>query len=82
MLKKLLRSRSFGIIVGHLVHCQVILPTSLGGLGLLLIVRRATPASLGCWALIILALVFHFQHDDHPIFLDAVAHLETSTYPF
>ncbi len=39
-------------------------------------------AFLGCQALITLALVSHFQHDDHLIFLNAMAHVETSIYPF
>jgi hypothetical protein len=82
MLEKLLRSRSFGTIMGHLVRRQVTLPTSSRGLAFPLVVRRVTPAFLGCWVLIILALVFHFQHDDHSTLFDAMAHVETSTYPF
>jgi hypothetical protein len=27
-------------------------------------------------------LVFHFQQDDRPIILDAIAHVETSTFSF
>jgi len=45
-------------------------------------VRHATLAFLGCWALIIPVIVSHFQQDDHPTLLDAVAHVETDIYPF
>jgi len=61
MLETLLGSRSFGIIVGHLAHCQIIFLTSSRGLGLPLVVQHATPTFLGCWALIAHALIFHFQ---------------------
>jgi hypothetical protein len=46
-------------------------------------VQITTLAFLGCWALIALALIIHFQQDDHLILLDAVvAHVETNTSPF
>jgi hypothetical protein len=82
MLEKLLGSISFGTIVGHLVCCQVIIPTSSGGLSLPSMVRCTTLPSLGCWALIAFALIFRFQQDDHPTLFDAVAHVKTNTYPF
>jgi hypothetical protein len=68
--------------VGHFVRHQTTIPTSSGVLGLPLMVQHATPVSLGCWVLIILALFFCFQHDDHLTLLDAVAHVKTGTYPF
>jgi hypothetical protein len=45
-------------------------------------VRRTSFAFFGCWALIALALISCFQQNDHPTFFDAVAHVETNTYPF
>jgi hypothetical protein len=81
MLEKLLGSRSFGTIVGHLVCCQIILLISSRGLGLPLVVRHATPTFLGCWALIVHALVFHFQQDDHPILLNVVTDVKIDIYP-
>jgi len=60
MLEKLLGSRSFGTIVGHLAHCQVILPTSPRGLSLPLVVQHVAPTFLGFWALIVLALISRF----------------------
>jgi len=38
MLEKLLRTRFFNIMVGHLVCCQITLPKSLKGLHFLLVV--------------------------------------------
>jgi hypothetical protein len=38
MLKTLLGMRPFGIMVGHLAHSQIFLPTFPKGLGLLLVV--------------------------------------------
>jgi hypothetical protein len=61
ILEKLLGVRSFGGFIDHLAHHQAILLISLGKLGLLFIVWIVTPTFLGCWALIILALVTHFQ---------------------
>jgi hypothetical protein len=77
MLEKLLRSRSFGTTMDHLACHQVIIFVLSKGLGLSSTVQRATPAFLGCWVLIILALVFFFQQDDHPIILDVVKHVKT-----
>ncbi len=45
-------------------------------------VQHAALAFLGCWALIVPALISYFQQDDHPTFLDAVARVEIDTYPF
>jgi hypothetical protein len=45
-------------------------------------VGRATPTLLRGWAFIVLTLIFHFQHDDHFILLDVVAHVKIGTYPF
>jgi hypothetical protein len=44
--------------------------------------QLVAPSFLGCWALIILALVICFQQDDHHILLDAMAHLEIDIFPF
>jgi len=82
MLEKLLGLRSFGTIVDHLVHHQVTFPTSLGGLGLPLMVQHVAPIFLRCWVLIAPTLVSCFQQDDHFTFFDVVAHVKTSTYPF
>jgi hypothetical protein len=72
MLEKLSGLGSFGTIVGHLVCCQVILPTSSRGLNLPSMVQCIAFTFLGCWALIILPLISCFQQGDHPILLDAV----------
>jgi hypothetical protein len=82
MFKKLLRSRSFGTIVGHLACRQVILLVFSKGLNLPSMIGHVSHTFLGCWALIVPALISHFQQDDHPILLDAVAHVEIGTYPF
>ncbi len=82
MLEKLLGSKSFGIIMGHLACCQVIFFTSLGGLGLPLVVQRVAPTFLICWDLIVLTLTSCFQQDDHPTLVDVVAHVKIGTYPF
>jgi len=60
MLEKQLGSISFGTIVGHLVCCQITFLISSGGLGLSLMVGRATPALLRGWAFIVLTLIFRF----------------------
>lgn len=39
-------------------------------------------AFLGCWALIVLTLVIHFQQDDHPIFLNVVTHVKSGISSF
>jgi hypothetical protein len=61
MLEKLLGSKSISTTMGHLVHYQVNFLASSRGLGLPSMVRLATLAFLGCWAMIALALIFHFQ---------------------
>jgi hypothetical protein len=80
--KKLLKLGSFGTIVGHWVCHQIIFPISLGGLGLSLVVQCVALAFLGCWTLIALALVFHFQLDDHLTLFDAGAHVNIDISPF
>ncbi len=82
MLEKQLVSRSFGTIVGHLVCCRIIFLISLGGLGLSSVVGHATLALLKGWAFIVFTLIFRFQHDDHFILLNVVAHVMISTCPF
>jgi hypothetical protein len=58
-LEKLLSARSFGGFISHLAHCHVTLPTSSSRLGLPFIVQTIAQF-LGCWALIVLALITHF----------------------
>ncbi len=82
MLEKLFGVRSFGDSINHLAHHQTTLPTSLGGFGLPFMVQTTAPTFLKCQTLIALALIIHFQQDDRPILLDAVAHVETNTSPF
>jgi len=82
MLEKLLGVKSFSDFINHLAHHQTTLLTSLGGFGFPFIVQTITLAFLRCRALIALALITHFQQDDHPILLDVVAHVETNTSPF
>jgi hypothetical protein len=67
----------FGGSINHLAHCQAILPTSLGRIGLHSVVQTIAPTFLGCWALIILVLVICFQQDDHPILLDIITCAKT-----
>jgi hypothetical protein len=66
MFKKLLGMRSFNITVGHLACDWVILFTSSNGLYLPSMVQLVAPTFLGCWTLIILALITHFQQDWSP----------------
>jgi hypothetical protein len=47
-LEKLLGTRSFNIIMDHLVCCQIILPTSLRGIGLPLVVQFVALIFLVC----------------------------------
>jgi hypothetical protein len=54
----------------------------LGEFGLRSMVQNVAPACLGFWALIVPTLVTHFQQDDRPILLDAVAHVKTDTSSF
>jgi hypothetical protein len=61
MLKKPLALGSFGTIMGHLACRHVTIFTSLGALGLPLVVRCATLAFLRCWVLIVLVPVSRFQ---------------------
>ncbi len=68
--------------MAHLTCHQITFPISLGGLGLPSMVQFTALAFLGCWALIVPTLIFHFQQDDHFAFLDVMAHVKTSTYPF
>jgi len=81
-LEKLLNVGSFGGSINHLAHCHATLLTSLGGFNLPSIVWTVTLALLPCWELIVLALVIHSQQDDHPIFLDVIAHAKIGTSPF
>ncbi len=82
MLEKLFGAGSFGGSISHLVCHQAILPASLGKFNLPSIVQIVALTFLGCWALNVLALVTHFQQDDHPILLDVITHVETSISPF
>jgi hypothetical protein len=61
MLEKLIGVGSFSDFIDHLVHHHAILFTYLSGLNLPYVVQIVTFAFLGCCALIILALVTHFQ---------------------
>ncbi len=69
-------------MVGHLAHHQVILLIFSKGFGLPSMVRHVALIFLGCWALIIFALVIHFQLDDHLLFFHVMAHVESGTFPF
>jgi len=60
-LEKSLGVGSFGGSINHLVHCQSTLPVFLDMFGLSFMVRIVAPVFLGCWALIALTLVIHFQ---------------------
>ncbi len=82
MLEKLLGSRSFGTIVGHLVRHQIILHVFSRGLGLPSMVQHVALTFFECWVLITLALIFHFQQDDHPTLFDLMAHVKANIYPF
>ncbi len=82
MLEKLLGSRSFGTTMDHLARHQVIIFVLSKGLGLSSTVQHATLAFLGCWVLIIPAVVFFFQQDDHLIILDVGKHVKTSILAF
>ncbi len=75
------RARSFGTIMGHLVHYQITLHVSLGGLDLPSMVQHVAIAFLECCALIALTLIFHFQQD-HLTLLDIMAHVKIGIYPF
>jgi hypothetical protein len=60
MLEKLFGARSFNGFINHLTHHRATLPTSFVGFGLPFIIQTTTPAFLGCWALIVLALIIYF----------------------
>jgi hypothetical protein len=81
-LEKLLGARSFGGSINHLACGQAILLASSSGLNFLFIVWTIALTFLGCWALIILTFVIRSQQYDHPIILDAVAHVEIGTSSF
>ncbi len=51
-------------------------------LGLPLVIKLVTPTFLGCWPLIILTVVICFQQNDHPIFLNEMAHIKIAIFPF
>jgi hypothetical protein len=80
MLEKLLGTRYFNITISHLVCHQINLLVFLGGIGLPLMVELLALAFLGCWVLLIPALVIHFQQDDHLIVFDTVAHVEIGIF--
>jgi hypothetical protein len=75
-LKKLFGVELFGGSISH----EAILLAFLSEFNLPFVVQIITFAFLGCWALIVLALVIHFQYDDHNILLDVVAHVETCIF--
>jgi hypothetical protein len=81
-LEKLLGAGSFGGSIGHLARRHAILFVFPSGLNLPFVVWIIAFAFLGCWALIAPKFVFHFQQDNHLIFLDVVAHVETNTSSF
>jgi hypothetical protein len=76
-LKKLFGVKLFGDSISLLTHHEAILLAFLSEFNLPFVVRIITFAFLGCWALIVFALVIHFQQDDHHILLDVIAHVET-----
>jgi len=82
MLEKLLGAGFFGDSIDHLAHHQVTFPTSLNEFSLPYVVWIVAPTFLGCWALIVLAFVIHFQYGDHHILIDVITHVETNTSPF
>jgi hypothetical protein len=75
-LEKLFGVGSFDGFIDHLAHYQAILHISLSKFILPFIFWTIAPTFLGCWVLITLAFVIHSQHDDHPILLDVVTHVE------
>jgi hypothetical protein len=82
MWEKLLGTRSFGGFISHLARCQAIFLVSSSMFNLPFVVRIVTLTFLRCLALIALTFVIRFQQDDHPIFLDAIAHVEINISPF
>jgi hypothetical protein len=81
-LEKLLGARSIGGFIGHLARCHALLLVFSNGLSLFSIVQIAASTFLGCWALIIFAIVICFQQDDHPILLVVITHVEIGIFPF
>jgi len=81
-LEKLLGVGSFDGFISHLVCGQATSFIFSGEFNLPFVVWTLTFTFLGCWALIALALVFHFQLNNHLIILNAIAHVETNTSPF
>jgi hypothetical protein len=81
-LEKLLGAGSFGNSISHLAHHQTILFIFSSEFSLPSIIWIVALAFLGCWALIAIAFITRFQHDDHPILLDAITHFETDIFPF
>ncbi len=81
-LQKLLGAGFFGGSVGHLVHCQTTILVFLDRVGLSSMVRIVALVFLGCWGLIVPALVIHFQQDYCPILLDVLTHVEINISPF
>ncbi len=65
----------FGLLLGHFSYFFKGVRPSFNGL-------TSYFAFLGCWALIALTLVFHFQQDDHLTLFYVVAHVKTDIYPF
>jgi hypothetical protein len=56
--------RSFSGSIDHLIHCHPILLASSSELDFPFMVWIVAPAFLGCWAMIVLAIITHFQSDD------------------
>jgi hypothetical protein len=81
MLEKLFGARSFGGFINHLTYHQAIFFTFSNELNFIFMVQIVAPAFLGCWALIVPALVTCLQDDRH-ILLDVITHIQTNTSPF
>jgi len=72
--------KSFGGYINHLTCCRAIILVFSSGFDLPFVVWIIAPTFLGCWATIVPTIVTRFQQDDHTIFLDVVAHVETNTF--
>jgi hypothetical protein len=59
---------------------QVILLIFKKGIDIPLVVELVALAFLGCWVLLTLALVIHFQQDDHLVVFDAMAHVDINIF--
>jgi hypothetical protein len=81
-LEKLLGAGSFGGYINHLVCHQATALTFSGKFNFLSIVWIIALTFLECWAFNDLALVTHFQQDNHLILFDAITHVETDIFPF